>query len=203
MLGCLASMTCIAWCPLELSPYVTSAIEYVVGPGFVRSLALIPLPWMLRFLCCRPQQLVEGLALIVLFSSIQANLYLAPAHSTLFLNQEKDLIKVTGGLALQRQVCCMWQKRKKTNKKLPWFQHFSLVSESFSLIILGEMLIVCDWFVFLGFFVCLFLKRKKKICFISGTMYCRCPVRIQYERNAYWMQSANREGRRKGTKCYL
>lgn len=69
----------------------------------------IPL-WILRFLHYNPQQLVEGLTFIMLFS-IHANSCLTSAGSILFLNQETYLIKVTGGLAQQRQVCCLWHKK--------------------------------------------------------------------------------------------
>lgn len=51
----------------------------------------------------------------------------------------------------------------------------SLFCESFSLTILGKMVITFDFplVLFFSFFVCLFLKRKIKIYFISGFMYCR------------------------------
>lgn len=109
--------------------------------------------------------MVEGLALIVLFS-VHANSYLALAHSAIF---ESGIyrIKVTGGLALQRQDCCVQGEKEKCHLD---FSISSSVSESFSLIILGKMLItfyfplVWVFRIFVCLFVCV-LKREKKNLF--------------------------------------
>lgn len=87
MLGCLAALTYITGCPLGPSPTsdVISVTEYIAGPAFVGSWALISIPCPERsdFWRCSPQQLVAGLALITLFS-IHANSYLASAHWAIF-----------------------------------------------------------------------------------------------------------------------
>lgn len=87
----------------------------VAGLGFVRSLALMS-PKHSDFLCCNSQQIFEGLALIVLFS-IHADSRLVPAHSMLFLNQEKCY---SGGL-----VGLLSEKIIK-KKALSWFHHWFL-----------------------------------------------------------------------------
>lgn len=101
-----------------------------------------------------------------------------------------------------RSVAC-GIKKPQTIKICLDFSISSLFCESSSLSILGEMVIIFDfplvWFIR---FFCLFMKRKK-IYFISDIMYCRCPVKIQYERMASRIQIANREGMRRGTKCYF
>lgn len=86
-------------------------------------------------------------------------------HTLLFLNQELYRIKVTGGLALQRQDCCVQGEKEKCHLD---FSISSSVSESFSLIILGKMLITFDFplvWVFRIFFVCLCSDKGKKNLF--------------------------------------
>lgn len=115
--------------------------------------------WTLRFLHYSPQQLVEGLTFIVLLS-IHANSCLTSAGSILFLNQETYLIKVTGGLAQQRQVCCLWHKKHPNNKIListfpPCFVNPPV------LLSLEKWCshLISHWF---GFLVFLFVSEEKK-----------------------------------------
>lgn len=96
------------------------------GPGFVRSLALIYPALNTQIFALWPPAVGRGLTLIMFFS-IHANSCLTSAGCILFLNQETDLIKVTGGLAQQRQVCCLWHKKTPNNTNLCWFRHFLLV----------------------------------------------------------------------------
>lgn len=100
---------------LSLTCVIIPVTENIAGLGFIRSLAPVS-PEQSEFLCCSPQQILEGLALIVLFS-IHADSCLAPAHSILFLNQEKCYSDGLVGLLSEKIIII---------KKKAWFHHLFL-----------------------------------------------------------------------------